>query len=109
MNWDAIGTIAEIVGATGVKGHLHSLLHPLNHGFNSVLTMYRAGLLPEEELVATRNSYIAFLMTPGGKRWWDSFRHAPPRGFVAYIDEALRQADGIVAPATEQLPWLRAE
>jgi len=170
MNWDAIGTIAEIVGAAGVivsliylaiqirhtsrqtdsqalqvaianylnhydnatattdnievlrkglnnfdslsaneMGRLHSLLHPLNHGFNSALTMYKAGLLPEQEFVAGRDSYIAFLITPGGKRWWESFKHSSPRDFVAYIDEAIRQADGTVAPATEKLPWLKAE
>ena len=170
MNWEAIGTIAEIVGAAGVivsliylaiqirytsrqtnsqalqvtianflnnydnatgttenievlrkglndfdslsaneQGRLQSLLHPLNHGFNSVLTMYKAGLLPEQELVATRNTYIAFLISPGGRRWWESFKHAPPREFVAYIDEAIRKAEGTVAPATEQLPWLKAE
>jgi hypothetical protein len=170
MNWDAMATIAEIVGAGGViasliylsiqvrqtsrqtnsqalqvaitnylnnydnatgttenievlrkglndfeslsaneKGRLHSLLHPLNHGFNSVFTMYKAGLLPEQELIATRNSYIAFLISPGGRRWWESFKHAPPRDLVAYIDDAMRNADGVVVPATEELPWLRAE
>ena len=169
MNWEAIGTIAEVVGASGViasliylaiqvrhtsrqtnsqslqvaisnylnhydnatstpenmevlrkglndfdslspneQGRLHSLLHPLNHGFNSVLTVYKAGLLPRQELIATQNSYIAFLISPGGKRWWESFKHAPPRDFVAYIDDAMENAPGVVEPATEQLPWLRA-
>ncbi len=169
MNWEAIGTIAEIAGAVGVivsliylaiqvrhnsrqtgsqalqvaihtylnnydhatstsenvevlrrglndfaslssneQGCLHSLLHPLNHGFNSVLTMHRAGLLPKDELVAIRGTYIAFLITPGGRIWWESFKHVPPPSFVAYIDEAMREADGSIEKATEQLPWLKA-
>jgi hypothetical protein len=30
--------------------------------------------------------------------------HAPPRDFVAYIDEAIREVEGHIVPATEQLP-----
>ncbi len=170
MNWDAIGTIAEIIGAVAViisliylaiqvrnntrqevfqsfqavaqsylksidrvtatkedaeifrqglnrfgdlpandQGAFHSKMHSLLHGFHGVWISYKAGMLPEYELVAMRRILLELLMTPGGRQWWESFKHIPPPHVIAYLEEEAEKLEGEIMSAIDAYPWLRRE
>ena len=89
------------------QGVFHSRMHSLLHGFHGVWQMYKAGTLPEYELIAMRTIYVEFLTCPGGGKWWAAFKHIPPPHLVEYLDEEIEKAVGNLAPANEAYPWLR--
>jgi hypothetical protein len=91
------------------QGVFHSRMHSLLHGFHGVWQMYKAGTLPEYELVAMRTIYVEFLICPGGRKWWEAFKHIPPPHLVEYLDDEIEKAAGRLTPASEAYPWLRAD
>lgn len=93
----------------GDQGCFHSKMHSLLHGFNNVWNLYKAGLLPEYELIAMRGLFLSMLTSPGGQKWWQVFKHVPPPQLVDYIDQSVREADGKVLSAIDQFPWLRSD
>lgn len=78
-------------------------------GLNNAWTLYETGQLPEEEFVTMRGLFVSLLVSPGGQRWWELFKHLPPQYLVSHIDEAIRDADGKITPANESVPWLSAD
>ena len=91
------------------QGAFHSQMHSLLHGFHSIWILYKAGVLPEYELVAMRRLYVEFLLSPGGQGWWKEFKHIPPPHLVEYLDQETRNASGVITPAIEKYSWLRAD
>ena len=90
-----------------LKASFHSHLHSLFHGFHGILSLYDIGKLPEYELIAMRVILISFLLTPGGRRWYECYKHVPPPKYIEYLDEELRKAEGVIKPANEAFPWFR--
>jgi hypothetical protein len=84
-------------------------MHGLLHGFHSVWVLYKSGSLPEYELVAMRTIYLELLMTQGGRQWWEAFKHVPPPHLIAYLEEEVQKAEGVIVPANEAYPWLRPD
>ncbi len=95
--------------SSGEQGVFHSRMHSLLHGFHGVWQMYKAGTLPEYELVAMRAIYVEFLLCPGGQQWWLAFKHVPPPHLVDYLDGEIEKAKGELAPANQAYPWLGAD
>jgi hypothetical protein len=91
------------------QGAFHSKMHSLLHGFHGVWIGYKSGTLPEHELVAMRKFYLQLLMSPGGRQWWDAFKHIPPPHLVAYLEEEVKKADGVIMPAVKAFSWLRPD
>ena len=79
------------------------------HGFHSVWVLFKVGSLPEYELMALRKFLIELLMSPGGRQWWETFKHIPPPHLVSYLDEEVEKAEGVIMPAVETYPWLRPD
>ena len=88
------------------QGVFHSRMHSLLHGFHGVWQLYKAGVLPEYELVAMRTIYVEFLLCPGGEQWWSAFKHIPPTHLVEYLDDETLKARAELAPANQAYPWL---
>ena len=170
MNWEAIGTTAEVVGAIGVifsliylaiqvrqstkqeefdslnaaiklflnnvdrstqtkesseifrnglnrfndlspneQGAFHSTMHSWLHGFHGIWILHKHGALPDYELVAMRRLIVELLLSPGGRQWWNAFKHIPPPHLVSYLDDEAAKAEGVIPPAIDTYPWLRAE
>ena len=86
----------------------HSKMHALLHGFHSVWVLFKIGTLADYELVAMRKFLIELLMSPGGRQWWETFKHVPPPHLVSYLEEEVQKAEGVILPAVETYPWLRA-
>ena len=91
------------------QGSFHSKMHSLLHGFHSIWILYKSGILPEYELVAMRQIYVELLMSPGGRQWWETFKHIPPPHLVAYLDEEIQKSEGTIVPANLAYPWLRGD
>ena len=89
------------------KASFHSHIHSLFHGFHGILNLYNLGKLPEYELIAMRVVLISFLLTPGGRRWFESYRHVPPPQYVEYLETEMQNAEGVIKPANEAFPWYR--
>ncbi len=88
-------------------GCFHSHLHAMHHGFGSVWNLYNAGQLAEAEMVGVRNIFLSYLLTPGGREWWDSIKPIPPPYYIRYIGDALLEAAGKVKPANQDFPWFQ--
>lgn len=91
------------------QGSFHSVMHSLLTGFHNAWDLYEADLLPESDLTAMRGLYVSILMAPGGAQWWNVFKEVPPAYLVAYLDDAIRAANGTIQPANELFPWLRPD
>ena len=91
------------------QGSFHSMMQSMLHGFNGVLVLYKVGTLPEYELEAMRRIVVEFLLSPGGRQWWNAFKHIPPTHLVAYLDEETEKAESEILPAVETYPWLRQD
>ena len=91
------------------QGVFHAKMHGLLHGFHTVWKLYKAGSLPEYELVAMRSAYVELLLTPGGQQWWNDFRHIPPPHLIEYLDEEVLKSKDKITPANNAYPWLRPE
>ena len=89
------------------KASFHSHLHALFHGFHGILNLYHLGKLPEYELISMRIVLISFLLSPGGRRWFESYKHVPPPQYVAYLQAEMQKAEGVIKPANEEFPWYR--
>jgi len=90
-------------------GTFHSYLHAMHHGFGSVWNLYNVGQIAEAEMIGVRNIFISYLLTPGGREWWESIMHIPPPYYIEFIGNSLKEAEGNVKPATEDFLWFRRE
>ncbi len=89
------------------QGCFHSLIHPVLHGFHSIWESNKAGIIGNNDVAAALSQFLSLINSPGGRQWWEAFKHIPPREIVAYIDDSMRIPSDKVLPATEILPWLR--
>ena len=91
------------------QGVFHSTMHSCLHGFHGVWILHKLGALPDYELVAMRRLIIELLLSPGGRQWWNAFKHIPPPHVVTYLDDEAAKAEGVIPPAIDTYPWLRPE
>ena len=67
----------------------NSLLLALFSAFASVVDVHGAGLVPVDEFEATEGNFIRFLLTPGGRQWWEQTKHIYPSRLVTAAETAL--------------------
>jgi len=84
----------------------HSKMHALLHGFHGVWILHKVGTLPEYELLAMRRILTELILSPGGRQWWNAFKHIPPPHFVIYLEDETQKAEGEISPAIKKYPWL---
>ena len=89
------------------QGEFHSRMHSLLHGFHGVWVLYKAGLLPEYELVAMRRIFVELLLSPGGRQWWEAFKHIPPQHLITYLEGEVERVAEELPAAIDTYPWLR--
>lgn len=87
----------------------HSQMHALLHGYHSVWSLNNAGILTNRDFEGMRQLLASVLITPGGRQWWETFRHIPPPYLIAHMQEAIDNETDPAVPITESLPWLKIE
>jgi hypothetical protein len=92
------------------KAMFHSKMQLLTNGYYQVWTLYKSGMLLDEALFRKSESlYLSFVLSPGGRQWWEAWKHLPPETLTVHIDERLNETNLDITAANEDLDWLRSE
>jgi hypothetical protein len=93
VNWDAIGAIAELVGAAGVVASLVYLTSQIRSNSRSVEAA-------TSHSIARARNEIKILAQPGLDAWWRSHGHGLSASFREEVNSAIRSR---VEPAAHRL------
>ena len=74
--------------------------------YEKCIYAHEAGMLPTPVMVAFRNFAVSFLVTPGGKEFWEDMAPIFGQDLQDNVNEVLLSPER-PAPATETFHWLR--
>ncbi len=90
------------------KAVFHSKMQLLSSGYYQVWTMYKSGMLADEDLfVKSENLLLSFLLSPGGRQWWEAYKHLPPESFKDHMESRMKEEHLNITPANEDLDWCK--
>jgi len=78
----------------------------MNH-VQTMFLMWKAGTIDESVYLAEQRATCQFLVTSGGKRWWEMMQNGHSERFVEQINSAL--ASDEFSPIIEALPFWKSE
>ena len=80
------------------------------NGYYQVWTLYKNGMLTDEELfLKSRGLFLNILRTPGGREWWAQWKHMPPETYINELDELIHDPESTIVPTNEDLSWFKRE
>ena len=74
--------------------------------YEKCIYAHEAGMLPTPVMIAFREFALSFLVTPGGKEFWEDMGPIFGQDLQINLNEALLSHE-LPAPATETFYWLR--
>ena len=85
-----------------------SKMQALGNGYYQVWTLYKNGMLADQELFErSRDLFLNILRTPGARQWWSQWKHMPPQTWINELDQQIHDPNSKVTPTTEALSWYR--
>lgn len=76
--------------------------------YEQLMYARQSGLIPEPVENAVRAYVVAFLITPGGKEFWEDFRHVFGVEVSSKLDDFIASGE-LPPPITETYRWLQGE
>ncbi len=70
-------------------GRFNTLLLGLFVAFVTVFDFHRQDMIPLDEFEASQANFLRFLLTPGGRQWWDQTKNLYPRRGVEHVESTL--------------------
>lgn len=74
--------------------------------YEQCLYALEAGLLQQAVLDALQAYVLGFLVTPGGREFWEDHRHVFGSEVSDRLDGLIRDSERLPPPITETYPWL---
>jgi hypothetical protein len=85
-------------------------LAPFANHLDQVIRMHEQGYESRESVDVYGDICMAFVLSPGGKTWWENIRPYIPKASFDYIENRLAEpADKLPKPITETVLWFQAE
>ena len=97
-----LGSFHALTPAEALR--FNSMLLGLFAAFGGVFDNHVAGLIPEDEFEATEGIMARFILTPGGREWWEQVKSTYPTRLVDAIDHAASRER--LEPITSSWPFL---
>ena len=85
-------------------GRFNTLLLGLFVAYVTVVDFYQQAIIPADEFKASEGNFLRFLVTPGGRQWWDQTKNMYPSRGVDYVEDAL--ASCTLDPITQSWSFL---
>jgi hypothetical protein len=88
----------------------HSKMQFLGNGYYQLWTLYKSGLLTDEEsFQGVRNAFLTIIKTRGGRHWWAEWKQVPPERFIRDLQVLTDDPESGVAPLNEIFSWFTEE
>ena len=88
------------------KAVFHSKMQTLASGFFQVRMLWGNKMLSDRDLYAkSEYVFLSLLLTPGGRAWWEAYKHLPPVELRDYLESRLNSPDLDVQSAIEGQVW----
>lgn len=85
-------------------------LAPFANHLDQVIRMHQQGYESSENVEIYGDICVAFVLSPGGRVWWDNIRPYIPKASFDYIENRLSEsADKLPKPITETVLWFQPD
>jgi hypothetical protein len=85
-------------------GRFNTLLLGLFVAYVTVIDLYTQGIIPIDEFKASEANFLRFLLTPGGRQWWEQTKRMYPTRGVDSVEKSL--ASSTLEPITQSWGFL---
>jgi hypothetical protein len=59
---------------------------------------FETGIVDKFQVDSMVRSHLPFLRTPGGGKWWDTYRNSYPQSFRKYVDVQIQTSQPVAPP-----------
>ena len=87
-------------------GRFNTLLLGLFVSFVTVSDYYSQEIIPIDEYEASESNFLRFLITPGGRQWWQQTKELYPTRGVKYVEQKLENCS--LNPITHNWIFLKS-
>jgi hypothetical protein len=88
------------------RGVMHCKMLERIATYHQVWQFAQKALLNEDDFNAMRGQFISILRTPGGRTWWNGYKHIVPRALNKRISTDLENQNIRNKTIIEEQPWL---
>ena len=86
-------------------GLFNTLLLGLFVSFVTVNDIHEQKMIPADEYEASEGNFLRFLITPGGREWWERTKELYPKRGVSYVEQELENC--VLTPITDSWTFLK--